>query len=164
MEQTGDITYYSGPMALLTLAEFALTIVCCCMPVVPKFCTTVGNQVFSTSQRAKSMRTALKASSLGQQISTPKSPQKDRRIPIDPYDPENQLQSQYEELEEYNSSQIGEQRPSSAAPGNTTQVPESPLGKVEPCYDDKRIVRTVHIATERHPEDLHSKATPTYDW
>lgn len=105
MTQTGDITYQSGPLALLTLTEFAILIFCGCMPVLPKFFTTITRRLFSGSKRASSMRTGLKASHLAQRFSSRKAPNNRRKHPIDPYDPENQLQSQYEELENHDLSQ-----------------------------------------------------------
>ena len=55
IQQTGDVTWQSGPMGLWTLAEFTITIICGCMPVIPKFFQTVGPKIYSSSKGSSSL-------------------------------------------------------------------------------------------------------------
>ena len=48
MQITHDVTYTSGGFGLWTLAEFATTIICGCMPTLPKFCQTIGPKLSLT--------------------------------------------------------------------------------------------------------------------
>ena len=64
MQETRDVTYESGPMGLWTLAEFATTIICGCMPTLPKFCQTIGPKLYSSSRNGMSLKLIWKSSKL----------------------------------------------------------------------------------------------------
>ncbi len=55
IQQTHDVFYESGPMGLWTLAEFAITIICGCMPTLPKFFHTIGPKIYSGSKSGLSL-------------------------------------------------------------------------------------------------------------
>lgn len=64
MQVNHDVTYESGPMGLWTLAEFATTIICGCMPTLPKFFQTVGPKLYSSSSNGMSLKALWKRSNL----------------------------------------------------------------------------------------------------
>ena len=59
---TQEVTYATGVLSLWTMGEIAITQMCGCMPVLPRFFQHVGPKVFSPYKGNSSTRTIPKAS------------------------------------------------------------------------------------------------------
>lgn len=52
MESSGDISYNVALLGTCTLAELSIGIVCCCLPVFPRFFQMIGPKVASFAKRS----------------------------------------------------------------------------------------------------------------
>lgn len=166
IQQTGDVTWQSGPMGLWTLAEFTITIICGCMPVIPKFFQTVGPKIYSSSKGSSSL-----GPSKGSKISGTSAKRSgaggSEGFLTDSNEAQRQPHGKYDSLDENELEMVaGKGSTFSSVSESIKSLPSSPgekaMSQQQIVSEKKRsqILRTVRIETRR--DDLERQQES--DW
>ena len=161
IQQTGDVTRQSGPMGLWTLAKFTITIICGCMPVIPKFIQTIGPKIYSSS-KGKTSFGPLK----GSKISGFSAKHRASGAVV-PYEAQRYHRGKYDSLNEYDIGMVaGKYSTFSRVSENKKPLPSSLGGKAaneqQRALEEEKsqILGTTRIETRR--DDL--KRQEDFDW